>query len=102
MARAFAVVLALSSIAPAVFGGSRPVLAVRAVEGWRAEFDAVCAKTQGAMALPTGELESLIARCDRLMPEIEKLDSSTRKVFSTRLLACRNLYAYVLESRRKS
>ena len=76
--------------------------AARAEGGWRAEFDAVCAKTQDAMALPVGELEALVARCDALAPEIEKLDETQRKVFSRRLKACRDLYRFVLETRARA
>ncbi len=73
----------------------------RAAEGWRAEFEAICAKTQDAMMLSSDELKDLVARCDKLVPEIEKLDESQRKVFTRRLSACRNLYAFVLETREK-
>lgn len=89
-ARALAAALALGLLAPGL---------ARSAEGWRAEFDAVCAKTQDAMALSSDELKSLVARCDALAPEIDKLDDSRRKVYATRLSACRKLYAFVLETR---
>jgi hypothetical protein len=53
------------------------------------------------MALPLDELKSLITRSDKLLPELEKLEPSTRKVYVKRLQGCRNLYAFVLESRQK-
>jgi hypothetical protein len=68
-------------------------------DGWKKEFEAVCAKTQDAMALSEAELRSLLERCDKLKPAIEALGESERKVFAKRLAACRNLYAYVLASR---
>jgi hypothetical protein len=74
----------------------------RPADAWRAEFDAICAKTQDAMTLSTRELKSLVERCHKLMPVIEKLDESQRKVFTTRLSACRKLYAFVLETRGES
>ena len=70
-----------------------------AADGWRAEFEAICAKTQDAMALTSEELKSLVARSDALLPALEKLDAPQRKVFTTRLNACRNLYQFVLDSR---
>jgi len=91
--RAAAALLALCILAPSFTYSD---------DSWRTEFDAVCAKTQDAMALSTDELTSLVARCDKLMPLIEKLDDSQRKVFSTRLSACRKLYAFVLQTREKS
>lgn len=71
-----------------------------AQEEWKAEFDAVCSKTDVAMTLPPGELTELIARCDRLKPKIEAQEESTRKVYLRRLRMCRDLYIYVLENKR--
>lgn len=68
---------------------------------WKQEFELVCAQTQDAMSLSADELTSLIARCDRLKPAIEALGPSERKVYSRRLQACRDLYAFVLESLEK-
>ena len=53
------------------------------------------------MALPLEELRSLVARSDRLKPQIEKLDESQRKVYLRRLQVCRDLYQFVIESREK-
>jgi hypothetical protein len=72
---------------------------VAVAEDWRAEFDDICSKTQDAMALSSDELRSLLARCDKLKPEIERLDPSVRKVYTRRLDACRALYRFVLDSR---
>jgi hypothetical protein len=70
-------------------------------QDWKKEFEEVCAKTQDAMALPVKELETLVARCDRLKPAIEKLDESQRKVYARRLKVCRDLYQFVIDSRVK-
>ena len=70
-----------------------------AQEGWREEFDAVCAKTDIAMTLSRDELTDLIGRCDRLKTRIEAEDESTRKVYLRRLGMCRDLYRFVLESK---
>jgi hypothetical protein len=95
-----AVALALALAVPGAPGGPPALAAARAAEpAWRVEFDAICARTQDAMTLSADELKSLVARCDKLMPEMEKLGESERKVFVKRLTACRNLYAFVLESK---
>ena len=78
-----------------------PAGAAGAADGWRAEFDGICARTQDAMALTSEELKALVARSDALLPALEKLDVPQRKVFKTRLAACRNLYQFVLDSREQ-
>lgn len=98
MRRALAALL-LALAAPAARPAPPPPAA--AVPAWRAEFDDVCARTQDAMALSEDELRSLVARCDALLPALEKLAESERKVFTRRLQACRSLYQFVLESREK-
>jgi hypothetical protein len=73
--------------------------AALAADDWKAEFEAVCAKTQDAMVLSTDELKELVARCDRLKPAVDALEPSPRKVFGKRLQACRDLYQFVLDTR---
>jgi hypothetical protein len=72
-----------------------------AQEGWREEFDTVCAKTDVAMTLSEDELSDRIRRCDRLKERIEAEEESTRKVYLRRLGMCRDLYRYVLQSKRQ-
>ncbi len=71
-----------------------------AKESWRKEFDDVCSKTQDAMTFSQAELKDLIRRCDALLPQIEKLDESRKKVYLGRLQKCRGLYAYVLDAKK--
>jgi len=66
---------------------------------WQKEFDDVCSRTQDAMAYSIEELTLLIRRCDALLPQVEKLDDTQKKVYKERLRMCRGLYAYVLESK---
>ena len=73
-----------------------------AQEGWREEFDAVCAKTDVAMTLSEDELSERIGRCDRLKARIEAEGESTRKVYLRRLQMCQDLYRYVLQSKRQN
>ena len=70
-------------------------------EDWRGEFDSICAKTGDSMELSTGELKSLISKCDKLKVVIGTLDESTKKVFSKRLQMCRDLFAFALEAKEK-
>jgi hypothetical protein len=72
----------------------------RPADGWRKEFEDLCSRTQDAMVLKDDELRSLVERCDRLKPALDALSEPERKAYSRRLAACRNLYAYVLESRQ--
>ena len=74
--------------------------AAPAQEAWQKEFDEVCSKTQDAMTFSPKELTVLIQRCDALLPQIEKLDDTRKKVYMGRLRMCRGLYAYVLDSKR--
>jgi hypothetical protein len=98
-AQARAVRVAAAGLLAALLSGAAP--AEPAPEKWRAEFDAVCAKTQDAMALPTEELKSLVARCDALKPSIDALEESLRKVYGRRLKGCRDLYQFVLDFRQR-
>lgn len=98
--------IGLFGISIFTFGGNRILSFIRAgiahaQEDWRKDFDDVCSKTQDAMVIPSEELKSLVDRCDRLKPQIEKLDESQRKVYLKRLQMCRDLYVFVLESREK-
>ncbi len=78
------------------------VLRAYGEEDWKAEYDAICAKTSDPGKLTEAEVRSLIDRCDRLRPRIEKLDESTAKVFLKRLKMCRDLFAFMLEATKKN
>jgi len=78
-----------------------PVASAYAQESWKIEFDDICAKTSDAMSLEKLDLKSLVERCDKLKPEIEKLDETTRKVYLKRLQQCRDLFTFVLDSQSK-
>jgi len=69
---------------------------------WHREFDDLCSKTQDSMTLSEDELSTLIHRCDALLPHIEQMDESTKKVYGGRLRMCRNLYAYVLGKKKEA
>jgi hypothetical protein len=71
----------------------------RAEENWKQEFEEVCGKSDEAMILTSDELKVLLARCDKLKPVIEAEEETTRKVYLKRLQMCRDLLAYVYESK---
>jgi hypothetical protein len=67
---------------------------------WRVDFEAVCSTTDAAMSFTVEELTDLIARCDRLAERIAaEPEEPVRRVSLRRLKMCRDLLAYVLESK---
>ncbi len=68
-----------------------------AEEAWRTEFDDICSRTEGSMALTKEELRELIGRGEKLKTVISTLDESTKKVFLKRLQMCMDLYKYLYE-----
>ena len=80
---------------------SPPQLAC-AEDAWKAEFEDICSKTSDAMSLNKEEVRALIDRCDKLKPQIEKLDETARKVYLKRLQMCRDLFVFVLDSKEKN
>ena len=94
-------VLSLSAVQLLPGTGFPATTAAHAQEDWKKEFDDICAKTQDAMVFDREELGSLLRRCDALKPLIEKLEETQRKVYLKRLQMCRDLFAFVLESKEK-
>jgi hypothetical protein len=68
-------------------------------DDWKKEFEDICSKTQDSMSFTPDELKRLVGRCDALKPSIEKLDETQKKVYLKRLQMCRDLLAFVLESK---
>ena len=66
---------------------------------WRVEFEAVCGTTDASMSFTVEELTSLIARCDKLAERIGAEEETVRRVYLRRLKMCRDLLAFVLESK---
>lgn len=73
-----------------------------AQDEWKKEYEEICSRTDDAMSFSKDELRGLIARCDKVKSIVETLDPSTRKVYLRRLQLCRDLYAFVLESKEKN
>lgn len=68
-------------------------------DAWKTDFDAACGQSNDAMALSVNELKQLIEKCDQLQKVIDRQEETVRKVYLKRLQLCRNLYAFVLESK---
>ncbi|KAF0219503.1 MAG: hypothetical protein FD174_1963 [Geobacteraceae bacterium] len=73
-----------------------------AEEPWRKEIADICSRTDDSMSLSKAELQSLIERCDKLKPVIESLEETPRKVYRKRLQMCRELFAFVLQSKEQA
>lgn len=70
-----------------------------AEDDWKKEFETVCCQTDNAMSMSTEQLREYVARCDKIKPAIEALESSPRKVYLKRWKLCRELFKYVLDTR---
>jgi len=100
LAIALAAALAVLSSVPVLSDGMyAAAAAASAQDDWKKEFEDICSKTQDSMSFTPDELRSLVGRCDALRPRIEKLDETQRKVYLKRLQMCRDLLAFVLESK---
>jgi len=73
--------------------------AASAQDDWKKEFEDICSRTQDSMSFTPDELKGLVVRCDALKPRIEKLDETQKKIYLKRLQMCRDLLAFVLESK---
>jgi len=69
---------------------------------WRVEFEAVCGTTDASTTFTVEELTSLIARCDKLAVVIGAEEETVRRVYLRRLKMCRDLLAFVLESKNSA
>jgi hypothetical protein len=71
-------------------------------EEWKAEFEAVCSKTDSLMDMSEDELSALLERCDKLMIGMEGENETVRKVNGRRLKNCRDLIRFMLDSKQAS
>lgn len=70
-----------------------------AEELWKQELMDICSKTDEAMSFSIDELKILLQRGEKLMPTIDALEETPRKVFMKRLEKCISLFTFVLESK---
>jgi hypothetical protein len=67
------------------------------VPEWLDEFEDICSQTMDAQSLSDEELQSLVERCEKLLPIIEQSTFSKKKVYLFRIKKCRDLFEFVLE-----
>lgn len=72
-----------------------------AAEDWKASFEEICSKVDASGTLSMKELETLIERADKLMPEIQRSDDPSKKVYLQRLKKCRSLYEFSIELKKE-
>jgi hypothetical protein len=97
-----ALAAALSALSGTAILSNGPLAASAAAsaqDDWKKEFEDICSQTQDAMLFTPEELKGLVGRCDALRPRIEKLDESQKKIYLKRLLMCRDLFTYAIESK---
>jgi|MudIll2142460700_1097286.scaffolds.fasta_scaffold28099_3 hypothetical protein len=70
-------------------------------EDWKATFEDICSKVDASGTLSTKELETLIERADKLMPEIQRSDDPSKKVYLQRLKKCRSLYEFSIDLKKE-
>jgi hypothetical protein len=75
--------------------------AYAADETWKADFEKVCGQTDNAADLSTDELKKALEKCDALKSRIEALEPTPRKIYLKRLQMCRNLFQFMLDSKKK-
>ena len=73
----------------------------RGAEEWKASFEDICSKVDVSGDLSTKELETLIERADKLMPEIQRSDDPSKKVYLQRLKKCRSLYEFSIDLKKE-
>jgi hypothetical protein len=76
--------------------------AAAAAEAWKTTFEDVCSKVDASQALSIKELETLIERADKLLPEIQKSEDPAKKIYLKRLKSCRNIFEFTIDSKKSS
>jgi hypothetical protein len=74
--------------------------AISFADDWRPEFDDICSKVAVADDLSSEELQDLVKRVDVLIPQVEASGDPKSKVFIFRLNKCRDLFSFILETRK--
>src|SRR5512139_1801943 len=72
-----------------------------AADDWKAAFEDICSKVDVSGTLSAKELETLIERADKLMPEIQRSDDPSKKVYLQRLKKCRSLYEFSIDLKKE-
>lgn len=68
---------------------------------WKATFEDICGKVQGAESMSDQEIQAMMDRADKLMPVIQASNDPGKKVFLLRLKRCRGVYEFMLDTRKQ-
>jgi hypothetical protein len=79
-----------------VCGALVPVFAADVPE-WLDEFEDICSQVAVVDSLEREEIQSLVDRCDKLMPVIESSDDRKKKVYLFRLKKARDMFEATLQ-----
>lgn len=75
---------------------------LHAQEDWKTAFDEVCSKVQGADSLSQQEIEDMLKKSDRILPQIQASSDPGKKVYITRLKRCRGVYEFMLDTKKNA
>jgi hypothetical protein len=71
-------------------------------DGWKESFEDICSKVDASGNLSEKELTALVARADKLLPEIQAANDPSKKVYLQRLKKCRSMYEFMIDARKSS
>ncbi len=86
---------------PALAAGAMPGSGSSAQNEWIREFNDVCQATTASMALSKSQLKTRIGLADALKTQLGCLEDSARKVYTTRLRMCHDMYGFALKVKEK-
>jgi hypothetical protein len=73
-----------------------------AAEAWKDAFEDVCSQVDASQTLSIKELEALIERADKLLPEIQKSEDPAKKNYLKRLKSCRSMFEFSIDSKKSA
>jgi hypothetical protein len=88
--------VACAALLVMVCGALVPVFAADVPE-WLDEFEDICSQVEVVDSLSREEIQSLVDRCDKLMPVIESSDDRKKKVYLFRLKRARDMFEATLQ-----
>lgn len=71
-------------------------------EDWKTAFEDICSQVQGADSLSQQQIEDMIKKADKILPEIQTSNDPGKKVYITRLKRCRGVYEFMLDTKKSS
>ena len=75
---------------------------VQSSENWKDSFEDICSKVDISSTLSVKELDSLIERTDKLVPEIQRSEDPAKKVYLRRLKNCRSMFEFSIDTKKNA